>query len=203
MRLHHAARTATTRHLPDGFDLTLNPQVLGSNPRGRTRLTRSTALFVGGRDVPREGHPRNFAIQPRNGAKIRARFRPWVPHRPVHTPRPKAKGRTIQFIDEHGTPGIFDCQTIQRGVWSNDVGYLRERSLRELLSHYGDELARHGVAPPSPAEMWDCYRRSIIYPFYLWSMTRPIVQPIEAITTFVTRIGRAVEHTQSYEALGV
>jgi hypothetical protein len=116
------------------------------------------------------------------------------------------------YFDAGGQPGLYDWQTIQRGRWSLDVAYFlgvslraedRQASLAELLAHYCSELSARGITPPSVDEAWQAYRESVVYGFYLWVMTREIVQPLTAITAFVTRLGRAVADADAYEALGV
>jgi len=42
-----------------------------------------------------------------------------------------------------------------------------------------------------------------VYGYYLWVMTREIVQPLDVITAFVTRLGGALDEAGTYEALGV
>jgi thiamine kinase-like enzyme len=116
------------------------------------------------------------------------------------------------YLDADGVPGLYDWQTIQLGRWSLDVAYFlgvsldvddRETTVRELLTHYRDELRARGVEPPSAEQAWEWYRESIVYGYYLWVMTREIVQPLDVITTFVTRLGGALDEAGTYEALGV
>jgi aminoglycoside phosphotransferase (APT) family kinase protein len=116
------------------------------------------------------------------------------------------------YLDSDGMPGLYDWQTIQFGRWSLDVAYFlgasldakdREATVRELLAHYCGELRARGVEPPTAELAWQWYRKSIVYGLYLWVITREIVQPLDVITTFVTRLGGAVDEAGSFEVLGV
>jgi fructosamine-3-kinase len=116
------------------------------------------------------------------------------------------------YLDVDGLPGLYDWQTIQLGRWSLDVAYFlgvslaakdRQARVRDLLAHYCGELRAHDIEAPSPEEAWQWYRQSLVYGLYLWVITREIVQPLDAITTFVTRLGSAADEAESFELLGV
>ena len=114
------------------------------------------------------------------------------------------------YTTAEGEPGVIDWQLVQRGHWALDVAYHigsvltvadRERNERDLLAHYLDRLRAHGGEPPGAEEAWEAYRLSMAYGYFLWAITQR-VQP-EIIVEFVTRLGTAVAHHGSFDALGV
>lgn len=116
------------------------------------------------------------------------------------------------YTSAAGEPGFYDWQTAQTTTWAMDVPYYlcaalshedRRSNLVDLLRHYLERLAAHGVTPPSFDEAWLSYRRFVLYGFYNWVITRPTVQPIEVITAFVDRLGTAAAEAESYTALGL
>lgn len=116
------------------------------------------------------------------------------------------------YITSAGEPGFYDWQTMHPSTWAIDVPYYisaalthedRRRSVEDLLRHYLERLAAHGANPPSWDEAWQTYRRFLVYGFYMWAITRPIVQPVEVINIFVDRLGSAMVEAETYEALGL
>jgi Ser/Thr protein kinase RdoA (MazF antagonist) len=110
------------------------------------------------------------------------------------------------------TPGFYDWQTVHQSWWASDVSYYvtaalghddRRRSVEDLLRHYLDRLGAYGVTPPTWEEAWFAYRRALVYGFWMWAITRPIVQPVEVINTFVDRTGNALAEADGYATLGV
>lgn len=125
-----------------------------------------------------------------------------VVHGDVHT------GNVYQQAD--GRPGLIDWQVVQWGVWALDVAYHlaavldpadRARAERDLLDHYLDRLAAHGVAPPDREQAWWLYRAHLPYGFYMWGITRMVDRPI--VERHTSRLGRAVADHQSLDLLGV
>lgn len=123
-------------------------------------------------------------------------------HGDLHT------GNVYELAD--GSPGLIDWQVAQHGVWALDVGYHlaavldpdeRARSERDLLDHYLDRLAAHGVTPPARDDAWWAYRAHLPYGFYLWAITRAVDRPI--IEHLTGRLGLAVAHHGSLDLLGV
>lgn len=108
-------------------------------------------------------------------------------------------------------PGLIDWQLLQRGGWALDVAYhiaavlpvaTAEREERTLLRHYLDTMRRLGSAvPDSDEEAWAAYRVSLVYGFYLWSITRRVEPAI--INLFVNRLGSAVTRHESFRLLGL
>jgi hypothetical protein len=107
-------------------------------------------------------------------------------------------------------PGLIDWQLLQRGSWALDVPYHicavlevgdAEREERRLLSHYLQAVRALGGEAPQPEEAWARYRSSIVYGFYLWSITRRVDPAITNV--FVQRLGASVSRHDSYRLLGV
>jgi hypothetical protein len=103
------------------------------------------------------------------------------------------------FLDATGAASLVDWQLVQRGMWYFDVGYHiastltvpeRRRTERDLLRHYLDALASHGVTPPPWDEAWHAIARGMLHGFFLWSITTKVQPPI--IATLLHRLGTAV-----------
>jgi hypothetical protein len=107
-------------------------------------------------------------------------------------------------------PGLIDWQLLQRGGWALDVAYhiaavlpveIAERDERTLLEHYLEAMRGLGAAvPETPEAAWMAYRTSLVYGYYLWSITRRVEPAI--INLFVHRLGSAVTRHDSYRLLG-
>ena len=104
------------------------------------------------------------------------------------------------FLDSEGRSCLVDWQIVQRGPWYLDVGYhiasslpaeQRRASERDLLRHYLDALASHGVDRPSDDEALRLIRRGIVHGFYLWAITLKVAPPIT--TELLTRLGTAAD----------
>ncbi|MFI6314587.1 phosphotransferase family protein [Nocardia fusca] len=109
-----------------------------------------------------------------------------------------------------GRPGLIDWQVVQSGHWAQDVAYHLAtvlhpdelaRTERDLLDHYLDRLAAHGVEPPDREHAWWMYRAHLPYGFYLWSMTRAVDRPV--IEHLTGRLGAAVARHESLDLLEV
>jgi hypothetical protein len=123
-------------------------------------------------------------------------------HGDVHT------GNVYLLAD--GRPGLIDWQVVQRGLWALDVAYHlaavldpddRARSERDLLDHYRDRLAAHGVTPPGRERAWWLYRAHLAYGFFMWGITRMVDRPI--IERHTRRLGLAVAAHRSLDLLAV
>ncbi|EME23457.1 hypothetical protein G419_02435 [Rhodococcus triatomae BKS 15-14] len=84
------------------------------------------------------------------------------------------------FLDRDGSPCLVDWQLVQRGPWFLDVGTHiataltvedRRRAERDLLSHYLDRLAFHGVDAPSFDSAWHDLGHGIVRGMFLWGIT--------------------------------
>ncbi|HXY92117.1 MAG TPA: phosphotransferase [Acidimicrobiia bacterium] len=114
------------------------------------------------------------------------------------------------FLDGDRRPCLIDWQMVSHGPWGLDVGYHiasalrvaeRERTERDLLRHYLDQIRARGVEPPAWDEAWEEYRRGIVYGFFLWGITRYVAPAI--IAELLHRLGTAVCAHGSFAALGV
>jgi hypothetical protein len=103
------------------------------------------------------------------------------------------------FRDAEGNPSLVDWQLVQRGMWYLDVGYHigstltvgeRRANEQDLLRHYLDALASHGVNPPPWDEAWRAIAFGMLHGLFLWSITTK--QPREEICTLLHRLGTAV-----------
>jgi hypothetical protein len=119
--------------------------------------------------------------------------------------------RNLYFTAD-GTPAFFDWQTTQGSFWALDISYYlgaglshedRRSSIESIFRHYLDRLAAHGATPPAWDEAWLAFRQAMVYGFWLWAITRPIVQPNEVINVYVDRLGNAAADLDSYSALEV
>ncbi|WP_019927553.1 phosphotransferase [Nocardia sp. BMG111209] len=123
-------------------------------------------------------------------------------HGDLHT------GNIYELAD--GSPGLIDWQVVQRGIWALDVGYHLATVLdpddlaateRDLLDHYLDRLAAHGVTPPDRERAWWLYRAYLPYGMYLWGITRAVARPI--VERLTGRLSAAVARHGSLDLLGV
>jgi hypothetical protein len=103
------------------------------------------------------------------------------------------------FLDADRIPSLVDWQLVQRGMWYLDIGYhiastltvqQRRRAERDLLRHYLDALASHGVTPPPWDEAWHAIAFGMLHGFFLWSITTKVQPAI--IATLLHRLGTAV-----------
>jgi Phosphotransferase enzyme family len=108
------------------------------------------------------------------------------------------------FRDTAGTPFLVDWQLVQRGMWYLDVGYHiastlpveeRRSNERDLLRHYLDSLASHGVTPPDWDDAWRAIERGMLHGLFLWGITTKVEPPV--IATLLTRLGTAVADRRS------
>jgi aminoglycoside/choline kinase family phosphotransferase len=98
------------------------------------------------------------------------------------------------YFEADGTPGLYDWQTVQRGLWAHDVNYCLVSALdiedrraweRDLLQRYVDTLSRHLDAFGNPArapdfdEAWLRNRQQNIYGLYFWIANTEEQQPRE------------------------
>ena len=106
--------------------------------------------------------------------------------------------------------GLIDFQLLQQGGWALDVAYhiaatlpveLAEREERNLLRHYLETVKSLGGEVPGDEEAWGQYRKSPVYGYFLWAITRTVARPI--INSFCERLSHSVARHDSYRLLGV
>jgi hypothetical protein len=102
------------------------------------------------------------------------------------------------FVDPSGAMSLVDWQLVQRGMWYLDVGTHiataltvedRRRSEKDLLWHYLDCLASHGVTPPSRDAAWRAMSRGILRGLFLWGITTKVAPDL--IEILLHRLGTA------------
>jgi hypothetical protein len=107
-------------------------------------------------------------------------------------------------------PGLIDWQLLQKGSWVLDVAYhinavcdvpVAEAEERHLLAHYLAAAKALGCDVPAPETAWAWYQTSVVYGYYLWSITRRVDPAI--INVFVNRLGQAVTRHDSFTLLGL
>ncbi|WUA11997.1 phosphotransferase [Nocardia sp. NBC_01377] len=112
------------------------------------------------------------------------------------------------YLDGDGRPALLDWQLVQRGHWYLDVGYHiastltvedRRHSERDLLRHYLDTLAAHGVQSPPWDAAWQAISRGILHGFYLWGITVQVAP--EVTTELLRRLGTAAADHGAYETV--
>ncbi|TSD40534.1 phosphotransferase [Rhodococcus sp. KBS0724] len=103
------------------------------------------------------------------------------------------------FLDPSGALNLVDWQLVQRGMWYLDVGTHigtaltvedRRSSEKDLLWHYLDCLASHGVTPPSRDVAWRALSRGILRGLFLWGITTKVDPTL--IEILLHRLGTAV-----------
>ncbi len=103
------------------------------------------------------------------------------------------------MVDTAGRPWLVDWQLVQRGFWQVDVGYLiaatlapdtRRRHERDLLRHYLERLASHGIPAPPFSEAWPVLVDGMVHGFFLWSITTKVAPDVIAV--LLGRLGTAV-----------
>ncbi|NUU25828.1 MAG: phosphotransferase [Streptomycetaceae bacterium] len=116
------------------------------------------------------------------------------------------------YLGADGRPGLLDWQTVWRGNWAHDVTYFlvsaldvadRRAAERDLLRHYLDRLAAHGVAAPRFADAWDDYRRYVAYGLFIWVINPVEAQPEEVNIPNITRFTTAADDLETFAALGI
>lgn len=152
--------------------------------------------------VPREVRGADRLVNSyRKLAELEAAADPWcVIHGDAHVGN--------LFLDAARRPSLVDWQLVQRGSWSIDVGYHiassltvadRRRTDRDLLQHYLDQLASHGVRAPSWDDAWPSLRRGIVYGLFLWAITTYVHPSIT--TRLLERLGTAAADHEALAAL--
>jgi hypothetical protein len=89
------------------------------------------------------------------------------------------------YLLPEGSAGLLDWQLSVRGYCMHDVSYLIVTSLpialrrvheRGLLARYRERLMSLGVtSPPDAADIWNEYRRALVWGVYVGWLTTPVV----------------------------
>jgi hypothetical protein len=117
----------------------------------------------------------------------------------------------VYFLPD-GTSGLVDWQAPRTGSWAWDVSYFvisaleideRRHSERDLLVHYLDRLASHGVDPPSFDDAWLAYRRWNAYGLFVKIVNPDYFKPREINLAWMSRHVAATEDLETFESLGV
>ena len=114
------------------------------------------------------------------------------------------------YEEPDGTPGFFDAQ-VARGPWQLEVTYhlvgaleVADRRVqeRDLLRHYLDQLAAHGVTPPRFDDAWDAHRREVVYGLFIFLINETRFQTEAVNTAYTARFGTAALDYGTHELLG-
>jgi hypothetical protein len=114
------------------------------------------------------------------------------------------------YTDADGTPGFFDAQVARAPalfeVTYHVVGALdvvdRRRSERELLRHYLDALASHGVEAPGFDAAWEAYTREIAYGLFIFLINETRFQTEAVNTAYTSRFGAAALDLETFARTG-
>ena len=117
------------------------------------------------------------------------------------------------YVDADGAPGLYDWQTLSKGPWAYDVAYHmvtslsvgdRRRHDRDLIRHYLECVAAHGVARvPTYDEAWNAVRGYIAYSLHIWLTNPEPFQSEESCAAMMERLGAAAEDYDFFERWGV
>ena len=116
------------------------------------------------------------------------------------------------YLVPNGPGGLLDWQLTIRGRWAHDVTYIMVTGLspdarraheRELLRFYLDQLQSRGVAsPPTAADAWETYRRSVAWGLVIGWLITPPENYGEAITSAnIARLVSAATDLDTFELL--
>lgn len=114
------------------------------------------------------------------------------------------------YLDAEGRVGWLDWQITQRGHWSIDVSYhlgtvldvaTRREHEADLLRHYLDALAAHGVDAPAFDDAWERYTLGFTWGYFLWVITR--ISSRAVVLLHIPRLGAALTDHDTFARLGV
>lgn len=116
------------------------------------------------------------------------------------------------YFDRDGRPGLMDWQSPRLGSWAWDVSYFMVCSLdvetrraheRDLLEHYLEALASHGIAAPAWDQAWLAYRQYNAYSLFVKIVNPDIFKPREINLAWMSRCVGAAEDLETFASLGV
>ena len=115
------------------------------------------------------------------------------------------------YVTSEDRPGFLDW-TLRRMPWAMDVSYFiigsldvvdRRRWEQPLLANYLNELAAHGVDPPSFDDAWLAYRAYAVWGEMVWLLNRTDFHTEAVCTAAASRFGHAMIDLDTFNALGV
>lgn len=107
-----------------------------------------------------------------------------------------------------GAPGFLDWQTAMHGHWAHDVAYFivgsltvadRRHAERDLIAHYLQRMAEHGVREMSFDAAWRDYRRHAFYAL-CYAYCPSELQVEEVCIANAERVSQALLDLRSHEA---
>jgi hypothetical protein len=123
------------------------------------------------------------------------------------------------YVTGAGRMGLYDWQTLVKGIWAIDVSYAlnsaleiadRREWLPDLLRLYLDRLRAGGVAePPTFDEAWLQYRQQTVHGLIFWLAThgagrfQPDLHPAERCLVNIERMGQAAVDLETLDCLAV
>ncbi|MEK9210879.1 phosphotransferase family protein [Sphingomonas sp. 2378] len=137
----------------------------------RPETYRDYAAMPRGLALPQRFHDPALMRAAMERATLFGQERPWcLVHGDFHL-------GNLYFTAE-GRPGVLDWQTWSRGHWAHDLTYFlisaldmldRRRWVEDLIGHYLERLALHGVVdPPSHRAAMEAFRVHIPYGLCVW-----------------------------------
>ncbi len=122
------------------------------------------------------------------------------------------------YVTGAGRMGLYDWQTLVKGIWAIDVSYAlhsgltvddRRAWLRELLELYLERLRESGVAAPSYDDAWLAYRQQTVHGLIFWLATlgagalQPDLHPTQRCLVNIERMANAVVDLDTLDSLPV
>ncbi|MET0988598.1 MAG: phosphotransferase [Steroidobacteraceae bacterium] len=116
------------------------------------------------------------------------------------------------YIGPDNSVSFLDWQGYGTGYWMHDVPYFlvgaldlpdRRANERDLLQHYLSKRAALGARLPKLEEVWDDYRRAVIFGFITWLGNEDTWQLPETNMAQFARFSVAMIDHEVFRALGV
>jgi hypothetical protein len=113
------------------------------------------------------------------------------------------------YVEADGTPGFFDSVP-HRWTPLGEVAYHigcaldqadRREWERDLVASYLEELAKHGVTPPSLAEAMQAYAALLAFGFCIFMVNDAVWQPEAINTAYTSRFSAAMLDNDTIGAL--
>jgi aminoglycoside phosphotransferase (APT) family kinase protein len=116
------------------------------------------------------------------------------------------------YFDDKGNMGFLDWQGFGMASWVHDISYFvvgamdlpeRRHAERDLIQHYVEKRRQLGAPLANSGEVWDDYRRGVLYGFVMWLGARETWQPPTISVAQFARFAAAMIDHDSLGALGV